>query len=226
MYIGRASTLDSEYVLILGVTTVGLRRSNVQCCGCSTSVCIGHCGLQYIVERLVSIPSQLSVRGIDFIVNTNNRTKDDGLASRGCCLGILRQIVGQHVIHGLCRLNLLPVVSSLCILCSCLNNQCRVANPRILNSLNTVEVEVRNEYQALQNTAQADGSGLHSTFATLNTEQSKSISCLHSRDDTTLGLIRISEEADLGVLYESTVLVQVEATSLSVGYIVDTCTSA
>ena len=79
--VGRASSHDTKHVLILGVATIGLRRSNVQCCGCSTSVSIGHCRLQYIIERSVSIPAQHSVRRIDLIVNTNHGTTDELLVS-------------------------------------------------------------------------------------------------------------------------------------------------
>ena len=88
-----------------------------------------------------------------------------------------------------------------------------VTNPRILDALNTVEVEMRNEYHSLEVRRQRDGNHLQVALAALYTIQIQILISLHSGNHVRRS-VRANSELNSGVLNEYTVLVQVEATSL------------
>ena len=173
-------SLNLEYVLVLIEQTEGLRRGNLQLRSSCTSVGINHLRSQHLISRQVSVVRQACVSRINLIVYTNNRAIDNLLTSRNLSLRQVRQEVGQIVIHGTIVSNGLAMMlhtsttSRLLIGSrSILLHERLVSKPRILDGLDTVQVEVRNEYQALQRTIQRNGNSSNIAVRILQATQSQ-----------------------------------------------------
>ena len=177
-----------------------LRRGNVQLISSSTRVIVNHVGLEHIELRSINAVISSCRSGVHVILNSPSGTVDPLVsssqsllllcilvtASRSDLLSInivvTSQCIGDVVIERI--LNVLQLLSRSIstmvaqvfpVTLNCISLQELTANPRILDTLNTIEVELGNEYQTLQRAIQSNRNSSNVTVRINQTAQSQSI---------------------------------------------------
>ena len=175
-----------------------LRRGNVQLISSSTRVIVNHVGLEHIELRSINAVISSCRSGVHVILNSPSGTVDPLVSSSQSLLllcilvtaswsnllsiniVVTSQCVGDVVIERILNVLQLLSISTMVaqvfpVTLNCISLQELTANPRILDTLNTIEVELGNEYQALQRAIQSNRNSSNVTVRINQTAQSQSI---------------------------------------------------
>ena len=175
-----------------------LRRGNVQLISSSTRVIVNHVGLENIELRSINAVISSCRSGVHVILNSPSGTVDPLVSSSQSLLllcilvtaswsnllsiniVVTSQCIGDVVIERILNVLQLLSISTMVaqvfpVTLNSISLQELTANPRILDTLNTIEVELGNEYQALQRAIQSNRNRSNVTVRINQTAQSQSV---------------------------------------------------